>query len=92
MGKVVIVVYKPKKGKENLLLDVVRDHLPVLRAQGLVTDRKPIVARAADGAIIEVFEWKSADAIDKAHSNPEVQRLWGRFSEACDYTRPIDVK
>ena len=41
--------------------------------------------RSADGTIIEVFEWKSAEAIAAAHQNPVWQEMCGRYSEACDY-------
>ena len=48
--------------------------------------------RAADGSIVEVFEWKSADAIKEAHQNEVVQELWERFSQVCDYEIPVNVK
>lgn len=35
--------------------------------------------------IIEVFEWRSSEAIQAAHANPAVQALWAEFNEACDY-------
>ena len=49
----------------------------------LVTDRPPYAMRAADGTIVEVFEWKSEEAIAGAHGNPQVQAMWGRYAEAC---------
>ena len=85
MGYFVIVAYRPHKGKEQQLLEVVRDHLPVLRSQGLATERPPLVLRAADDTIIEIFEWKSKAAVDQAHTNKAVQELWGRFAQVCDY-------
>jgi hypothetical protein len=81
----VIVAYRPRPGKEALLLELTRQHLPVLRAQGLATDRPSYAMRAADGTIVEVFEWKSQAAIDAAHLNPEVVKMWGRYTEACEY-------
>ena len=81
----VIVAYRPRPGKEALLLELTRQHLPVLRAQGLATDRPSYAMRAADGTIVEVFEWKSQAAIDAAHSNSAVAKLWERYAEACDY-------
>lgn len=92
MSRTVIVIYRPKKGKEQQLLQLVKGHLPILHAENLVTDRKPMVMRAADGAIVEVFEWKSADAIKQAHNNRAVQQLWEKFSQVCDYEKPINVK
>jgi hypothetical protein len=31
-----------------------------------------------------VFEWGDG-AVQAAHTNPQVQKLWERFGEACDY-------
>ena len=81
----VIVAYRPRPGKEALLLQLTRQHLPVLRAQGLATNRPSYAMRAADGTIVEVFEWKSQAAIDAAHANPAVAKMWERYAEACEY-------
>lgn len=86
MGRFVIVAYTPKSGKEQQLLTAVRKHLQVLRAEQLVTDKQAYVMRAGDGTIVEVFEWRSAEAIRKAHSNPAIQALWEEFDAACHYT------
>lgn len=86
MGRSVIVVYTPKPGMSAALQDVVAKHLGVLRAEALVTDRPAYVMRAANGSIIEVFEWRSAEAIHQAHGNPAVQALWSDFGAVCDYT------
>ena len=85
-GRFVIVAYTPKEGKEAELLDVVRIHLQVLQDQELVSDRPAYVMRANDGSIVEVFEWRSAEAIAKAHSNAAVQSLWEKFDAVCEYT------
>ncbi len=92
MSRGVIVIYRPRKGKDTALLQLVKDHLSILRTQNLVTERAPIIMKAADGSIVEVFEWKSADAIKEAHQNKVVQGLWGRFSQVCDYEIPVNVK
>jgi hypothetical protein len=81
----VIVAYRPRPGKEALLLELTRQHLPLLRAQGLATNRPSYAMRAADGTIVEVFEWKSQAAIDAAHANSAVAKMWERYTEACDY-------
>lgn len=92
MGRITIAVYRPKKGKEQQLLKLIEEHMPVLQSQQLITDRRPVVMQAADKTVIEVFEWKSRKAIDESHTNPEVQKLWNRFSEVCDYEIPVNVK
>lgn len=85
MGRFVIVAYTPKPGMEQQLLAVVRKHVQVLKAEQLVTDRPAHVMRAADGTLVEVFEWRSAEAIAKAHSSPAVLALWAEFGAVCDF-------
>jgi quinol monooxygenase YgiN len=84
-GVIVIVAYRPKPGKEKDLLELVRNRVPILRKEGLVTDRKPTIMRASDGTIIEVSEWKSQEAIDAAHKNPNVWAMWEKFFAACEF-------
>ena len=49
-----------------------------------MTERTPIIMRARDSTIIEVSEWKSQEAIDAAHKNPNVLAMWNRFFAVCD--------
>jgi hypothetical protein len=81
---IVIVAYQPKPGKEADLLQLTREHVPLLRAEGLVTDHPVTVCQATNGTIVEVFEW-AAGGMERAHSNPAVLALWARYGEACDY-------
>ena len=83
-GVCVIVAYRPKPGKEQELLAIVRTRVPSLRKEGLVTDRVPVLMRAKDGTLIEVSEWKSHEAIDAAHKNPTVLAMWDKFFALCD--------
>jgi hypothetical protein len=82
MGNMVIALFRPKPDKAADLMACMRDHLPVLRAQGLATDRSSVVLRAVDGTLLEIFEWVSQDAIDAAHGNPAGLALWQRYA-AC---------
>lgn len=91
MGLMVIACYRPHPGRAVELLELVRGHVPALRVQDLATEREPVVMRAADGTIIEVFEWTSRDAVERAHTNPVVQDLWRRFGEVCEFVKPADV-
>jgi quinol monooxygenase YgiN len=85
MGRIVVVGYKPKPGKESELEALMKIHLPILREEGLASDRDSIIMRSEDGTIIEVFEWKSKEAIESAHTNLRVQEAWQAFSSVCDY-------
>lgn len=85
MGKIAIACYRPKPGMNDRLIQLTREHVPRLRARGLATDRAPIAMVAADGTVIEVFEWVSDAAIASAHQDPEVQRMWQEYAQVCDY-------
>jgi len=85
MGRIVIVAYRPKPGKAAALKELTKTHVPRLKAAGLVTDREAVIMEAADGTIVEVFEWLSAEAIKQAHANPVVHQLWAEYAEVCDY-------
>jgi quinol monooxygenase YgiN len=83
-GVCVIVGYRPKPGREAELLNLVRERVPTLAKEGLVTARTPVIMRARDGTIIEVSEWKSRAAIDAAHKNKNVLAMWDKFFAVCD--------
>ena len=85
MGRTVIVGYKPKPGKEAALKELMKTHLPVLAKEGLVRDKESYIMEASDGTIVEVFEWLSEEAIQQAHTNLAVQKMWGEYAKVCDY-------
>lgn len=91
MGRIVIACYRPRPGREADLRELMKTHVPTLRAEGLATGRAPILMRSADGTIVEVFEWVSQEAIDRAHSNPSVLAMWERYGQVCDYVKINDV-
>ncbi len=91
MGRFVIAAYRPKPGRQAQLIELVSRHAGVLRAQGLISDRSAYVMRAAGGTVLEVFEWRSAEAIDEAHRNSAVQALWAEFGDACAYAPLIEL-
>ncbi len=87
MGQISIAAFKPKPGKEDDLLKVIDDRVPLLRKLGMVTDRTPIGMRSIDGVIIHISEWVDDEAITKAHSHPDVLALWERFGDCCDFLK-----
>lgn len=91
-GRIVIVAYKPKPGKADALKVLARTHVQRLRAEGLVTAREPVVMETQEGTIIEVFEWKSKQALESAHRNPAVQAMWKEYAEVCDYVPVASVE
>jgi len=85
MARFVIAAFKPRPGQASALRQVVEKHWRVLDAEGLVSARPRQVMQASDGTIVEVFEWRSSDAIEAAHRNPAVLALWAEFEAACEY-------
>lgn len=91
-GIIVIACYRPRPGCDAALLAIVNDHVPTLRQLGLATERPHVITKAKDGTIVEVFEWRSAEAIDQAHNHPDVHAMWAKFEEACFYEAPANVE
>jgi hypothetical protein len=85
MGRIVISCYRPKPGQADALRVLMNDHVATLRSIGLVTDRHPITMEAKDGTFVEVFEWTSSEAIQSAHGNPAVLKMWEQYGNVCDY-------
>ena len=92
MARIVIVAYKPKPGRERELEALMDTHHSTLKSEGLVTDRKSIIMRSEDGTIIEVFEWRSGEAIESAHANIAVQKMWQKYAEVCEYVPLSQVR
>ena len=85
MGRIVITCYRPRPGAAEALLAIVREHVPMLQQLGLASARAPVLMKAGDGSLLEVFEWDSVEAIAQAHADPVVQALWQRFDAACEH-------
>ncbi|MFD2564689.1 hypothetical protein [Aquimarina rubra] len=85
MERIVIVGYKPLNGKEKELKELSKSHWKTLHRLGLVTDREPILMEAENGTVIEIFGWISKQAMEQAHSNPKVLKMWGEYSKICEY-------
>lgn len=91
MGQISIACYRAKPGKSAELEALASEHVPFLRSRGFASGRQPIIGRAKDGTIVEVFEWSSSDAINRAHSDTELQKLWERYGAVCDYVKLTDL-
>lgn len=91
MSVMVIACYRPKDGKDDELKKLMKTHLPRLRAEGLVEEGPSLCGKAKDGTIVEVFCWKSQDAIDAAHKNEIVLAMWEEYAAICDFVSISDV-
>lgn len=81
---ITMAMYQPHEGKEEQLNKVLKTHIKTLEAEELITSREPIRAAAADGTVIEIFEWKSEQAKDAAHESPVVSKVWNEIMEIAD--------
>ncbi len=84
-----IVIYRPKDGRENDLLELVKKHWPAARKAGLATDDPARLWKATDKrtgkvSILERFFWADADSSSRAHHTPAVQAVWGPMDEVLE--------
>ena len=85
MGIIVTACFKPNEGKTDELLEVMSGHLPLVQSKGLATERDSMRMISLDGTVIEIFEWASEEASQKAHVDEDVQKIWGRLGEIAEY-------
>lgn len=83
--RIVIVGYKPFPGREKELMQLIKTHVARLRKEGLASDREPILMVSKSGVVIEVFGWKNKEAIEAAHTNATVQKMWAEYEQVCEY-------
>lgn len=83
-GTVVVASYRPKPDKKEDLLMVLKNHVPILRQLGLVTDFPGQLMESSGGCIIEIYEWESEDAAKKAMEHPKAQKLMGEIKNLCN--------
>ena len=86
-----MVGYKPFPGKQAELKELMKTHWQVLDRENLVSNRTSIIMQSLDGTIIEIFGWKSKEAMKLAHSNPAVQKMWNEYAKVCEYVPISDL-
>ncbi|MBV7504729.1 antibiotic biosynthesis monooxygenase [Bacillus sp. sid0103] len=83
---VFMALYRPKPGKAEDLKEVLKVHIPTLREEELITSRELLTLQAADGTIIEIAEWRSTEAIEKAHQSAKVMAVWDKIGSLAELT------
>jgi quinol monooxygenase YgiN len=81
---VTMALYQAHEGKEKQLNEILKNHIKTLEAEDLITSTKPIRAKASNGTVIEIFEWKSEQAKDAAHESSVVMKIWNEIMEVAD--------
>ncbi|WP_235550157.1 hypothetical protein [Paenibacillus sp. Soil724D2] len=49
-----------------------------------ITDFTPVTLQSVDGTLIEIFEWLSEEAKDKAHTSPKVWPIWENMMKVAE--------
>ena len=84
----VLCTYRVKADCEQEFRALQREHWPTLRRLGLATDDEPLVYRGEDERerlfYVEVFTWSSPEAVEKAHTHPEVMAIWEPLDALCE--------
>lgn len=82
--QIAIAIYQPRPESLPEFLQMLESHGPLLRAEGLLTDR-PVTLLESDGLYLEMVEWKSAESSRHAHDRPAVQALWAKFEAVARF-------
>ena len=91
-AETVIAAYRPKPGKDEELRKLMREHRRVLADAHLVTNKLPLILRAcSDGTLVEIFEWSSAKAADKAHRHASIRAIWSKLAAVADFVALSDI-
>ena len=73
------------------LLEILKSHIPTLRAYELITDSPAYLLQSVDGTIIETFEWKNEKAKQAAHEHPAIRTIWGEMEGICEFPSLSDL-
>lgn len=94
----VICRYRLKPGKEGEMERLLERHWTTLHAAGLTTEEPPRIYRSRPSSkpggeaggegggttYVEIFDWRSADAPERAHHLPEVMAIWEPMGALCE--------
>ena len=77
-----------KADKEPEFRKLLERHWPVFTKLGLVGDHSPhLIFRGEDEErgifYVETFPWKDLEAVERAHSLPEVAAVWEPMGDCC---------
>jgi hypothetical protein len=80
--------YWVKAEKEAEFRKLLEQHWPTFERLGLVADDRPhLIFRGVDRErglfYVETFPWKDPEAVQRAHSLPEVAAVWEPMGDCC---------
>jgi hypothetical protein len=69
-----------------------KTHRQKLDGEDLVSKIASIIIQSTNGTIIEIFGWKSKEAIELAHSNPVVKKIWAEYAAVCEFVPISEIE
>ena len=76
-----MAVIKAHAGKEEELLQLLREFYSVLRTMNYSRD---LLYRDGGGRFVNLRYWASEEARDAAHEDPNVHRFWRQLADICE--------
>jgi hypothetical protein len=81
--------YAVKADRMDDFLQILDRHCATLRDLELITDRQVEVFTGperdtGEPVVIEIFEWSSEDATQRAHTHPAVSEVWEAMGPLCE--------
>ncbi len=86
-GNTVICTYRVRQGEQARLLRILDRHFALLRERGYATADARQTFRGRDAAgpvVVDIFTWKSPQAVERAHHDPGVRELWGALEPLAE--------
>lgn len=89
--------YWVRADKETEFRSLLEKHWPVFQKLDLISNEIPhLVFRGVDKErgifYVETFPWKDSDAVERAHSLPEVAAVWEPMGDCCSAMEFPDVE
>ncbi|HYF49452.1 MAG TPA: hypothetical protein VEJ63_08605 [Planctomycetota bacterium] len=78
-----MVIYRVKRGAEKKFEQLLKIHWPTLNKLKLVSGEPSLLFRGERYKrtfYVEIFSWKSVEAVSHAHHLPEVMKIWEPMS------------
>ncbi|MBL8227934.1 MAG: hypothetical protein JNL98_05635 [Bryobacterales bacterium] len=84
----VICTFRVIPGKLDDFRKLLTLHWPVLHKLGLIEDSPHLalegIDKGVEGDVVEIFAWKSREAVEIAHQSPEVLAIWEPMGMLCE--------
>ncbi len=91
MERIMIVAYRPYKGKEEAFRSQLFRQIKTYKEENLLSDREPWFMQSKDGTYLCFFEWKSKEVVAGLEANPKIQEIWMQFEKICSFEKPSSV-